>query len=191
MRHIINMGSQRYTFMKRTDQQPGDRPMVFNQGTARQVIDPMMRNPMANRGLRNLLKEVSAFSILSKLGDTEVSAQLVKRLVSGEIKVVAVGPGMTAGAKKTTPSPGKKSQPAPKVAAVTTQDPIHWIKFKVIDDQNQPIKGVKMNLTFTGKKPKSHALKGAFLHLKDLESGTCDINAVDCDDIYEVVEFKG
>ncbi len=192
MRYTINKGAQRYIFTQRSDLHPGETPLALTQAGVRQIIDPMMRNPMSNRVLRTLLKEISAFSVLAKLGDTEVSAQLVKRLVSGEIKVISKDPVVVGGQKhKVEPSLGDKPKPAPKVLAATAQDDVHWIKFKVVDAKDQPLKGIKLNLAFSGKEAKSYGVDGAFLHLKELSPGTCNINAIESDGVFEVVEFKG
>jgi hypothetical protein len=190
MRHVISMGAKRHIFMKRSDLQSGETPLALTQVSARQIIDPMMRNPMSNRVLRALLKEVSAFAVLAKLGDTEVSSQLVKRLVSGEIKVVAEDPAAAGGQKKKVDPPAEE-KPAPKVMAATAQDDVHWIKFKVVDEKDQPLKGIKLNLALAGKAAKPYDVAGAFLHIKELAPGTCDIKSVDSDGVYEVVEFKG
>lgn len=190
MRHVISKGAQRYILMKRPDLQPGETPMALTPVSARQIIDPMMQNPMSNRILRTLLKEVSAFAVLAKLGDKEVSAQLVKRMVSGEIKVIAIDPAAVAGHKKKV-EPPKEDKPAPRVLAATAQDDVHWIKFKVVDEKDQPLKGIKLNLAFAGKAAKPYDVGGAFLHIKELAPGTCDIKSVDSDGVYEVVEFKG
>ena len=191
MRHVISMGAQRYIFMKKPDLQPGETPMVLSQISARQIIDPMMRNPTSNRMLRTLLKEVSAFAVLAKLGDTEVSSQLVKRLSSGEIKVIAEGQAVVGGQKKKVEVPQDKPEPPPRVLAATAQDDVHWIKFKVVDEKDQPLKGIKLNLALAGKEAKPYDVVGAFLHIKELSPGTCDITSVDSEGVYEVVEFKG
>lgn len=192
MRHTIFSGAQRYTFMKKSDLQAGETPLALTEVKARNVIAAMMQKPKTNQALRNLLKEVSAFAVLAKLGDKEVSAQLVKRLVSGDIKVIVAGAAAAAGQKKNADEPqAGKAEPPPKVSEATAEDAVHWIKFKVVDEKDKLLEGIKLNLAFSGKDPKTHGAEGGFLHLKNLKPGTCDVKAVESKILYEVIEFKG
>ncbi len=193
MRRIISSGLQRYEFMKRSELKAGEKPIHFTPVAAKQLIETLLKSMTANNSLRALLNEVSAFAILSKLGNQEVSAQLTSRLVSDEIVVVQssglVQTGKHAGAKQAG-TPGKDDTPPPaKIRESTGEDDIHWVRFEVIDPDTLPVSGVQLELKLPDSNPKMYdAGKTGVVYLKDIKPGQCELNIILSSDVYEVVE---
>lgn len=191
MRITIPVGTEEYLFTSRSDLLPDETPMMFTDDSAGRLVDAIMGNPATNQSLRHLIDSVSSFSILSKLGNVEVSAQIVRRLLSGEIAVVPISQTTLHGPMwdKEEAEP-EQTEPPPDVVATTADEDIHWIKFKLVNEKDQPVQGTKLNLAISGKAVMTHDVDGAFLHLKDLPPGTCDIKSLEVDGVYEVIEFK-
>jgi hypothetical protein len=190
---MISSGLQRYEFMKRAELKTGEKAMQFTPVAAKQLIEVLLKNMAANNSLRALLGEVSAFAILSKLGNQEVSAQLVNRLVSGEIAVVqssALAPvGKHNGDKKEATPTKDDIPPATKIRESTDEDRIHSVRFEIVDPDNRPLSGVKLELTLPGSNPKVFdGGKMGIVYLTKLKPGQCDLNMILSSEVYEVVE---
>lgn len=143
-------------------------------------------DPLALRSLRNLLAD-SHGGRLHRIRDTGVLERLSRELAAGRLKIAssapvewsarggAVAPPEPAGEKKAPPPPAPKGG---------------FIVFKVVDnDTGKPLAGVKLKIKLTnGQVAEFTTDWSGTVDIRNIPSGSCDIQSMSCGDVLEVVE---
>ncbi len=186
MRRALRRDFSEYEVLTLRDMRPGDICEEFlSEALALKFLRELARDGYNMRVLRAILAEGLFRPDLSGLDDHETLRQLAWQLVSGKIRITTARLRTGVGGEK---PPAEEEEPATPPPA--TEEPLHWIEFKVIDEETgEPISGVELKVKLTTGETKKYTTGGGgLISIRDIPAGTCDILEMNDDDALEVTE---